>query len=343
MAKNKFFYNRVYNVRRNIINAIIIGICIIGIIICFIVTSRFKGNNPSEPDSIINIKNEVTVEINDNISKDMFFSKLENIKLDEIEITYPVDNITSKTGKYDVKIKVNEKNYDSTLIVVDTEKPTLTLKNVTINENGNYSANDFVSKCTDNSGDKCIISFYEDAVDENGNKIKFTSYREKGTYNIKISAKDGSGNEIVKDATLSINKSGNSSSSTPVKPEACKYGNADYDTSKYVIAVSIASNNCAISLDLYKDAKMTEKINKLMETETIRIKKDVDALNLNGRFALNRQISTIFNNDGTGLVGYELSITINITSNNETSNVVTYKVNSEGKRIFSNNPYNLPN
>ena len=37
MAK-KFFYNRVYNTKRTIINLIIIGVCVIGVIICFVVT-----------------------------------------------------------------------------------------------------------------------------------------------------------------------------------------------------------------------------------------------------------------------------------------------------------------
>ncbi len=343
MAKNKFFYNRIYNTRRNIINAIIIGVSIIGIILCFIFTSKFYGSNPNEPTGEIDIKNEVTVEINENFSKEIFFAKLENINIDDIEIEYPNNYNISKVGSYPIIITINGKNYDSTLNIVDTEKPNLNVKNVTINENEKYSVNNFIVNCTDNSNKDCNISFYNDAINEDGNKINYSNYTETGSYNIKISAKDESGNESIKDATLIINnKNGTSTPATPINQE-CKYGNSEYDTEKYLVAVSITNNNCAVSLDLYKDSAMTEKINKLMETETIRIRKDVDALNLNGRFALNRQISAVFNSTGNGLVGYELSITVNITENKESKNVVTYKVNSDGKRIFSNNPYNLSN
>lgn len=342
MAKNRFFYNRVYNVKRNIINAIIIGVCIIGVIICFILISNFqKRKEPERPESILNIKSEVTVEVNDSISKDMFFSKIENINLDEIEISYPVENITSKIGKYDIIIKINDKNYNSTLLVVDTQKPELTLKDVIIKKGEKYNSSDFVTSCYDNSNNECIISFYRDAIDENGSKIDYSSIKDSGVHNIKISAMDESGNEVVKDATLTINNT----TLKPVTPviETCKYGNSEYDTSEYVLAVSTVANNCAISLDLYNDSTMTEKINKLMETETIRIKKDIDTLNLNGRFALNRQITAVFNNKGDGLVGYQLAISVNMSNNNETRNIVSYKINLDGKRVFSNNPYNLAN
>lgn len=339
MAKNKFFYNKVYNVKRNIINAIIIGICVVGIILCFIFTSKFYGNNPNEQKNL-DIKSEVTIEVNDTINKEIFFSKLENVNLDEIEIIYPDDFTTEKVGRSNIIIKVNDKNYDSILNVVDTEMPNLVVKNVKINENGSYNPNSFVSKCTDNSKNDCVISFYE-AVDTDGNKINYGEYTESGTYNIKISAKDESGNEAIKEAKLTITKKNGTTTTVNPVVEECKYGNANYNTKEYILTVPISVNNCAVSIDLYKDETMTEKINKIMETETIRIKKDVDSLNLKGRFALNRQISTVFNTSGNGLVGYELTMTINITSNNESSNVVSYKLNSDGKRIFINNPYNL--
>ena len=80
MAK-KFFYNKVYNTRRTIINIVIIGICIIGIIVCFIITSNFQGEDHTTPEKTLNIKNEVTIEINQTYSKEIFFSKIENVDL----------------------------------------------------------------------------------------------------------------------------------------------------------------------------------------------------------------------------------------------------------------------
>lgn len=341
--KGRFFYNKIYNTKRNIINAIIIGVSLIGIILCFIFTSKFYGTNPSDIQNDINIKSEVVVEINQKFNDDIFFSKLENVSLDDIKITYPDNYNISNVGKYNVIITINGKNYDSTLVVVDTERPNLVLKDVTINENEYYTANSFVTSCTDNSNKDCNISFYNDAIDQDGNKINYNHYNQSGTYTIKISAKDESNNEIIKDATLTINKKNSTTTVTPPTNKECKYGNGEYDTSKYIVSVSIVDNNCAISLDLYKDSTMTEKVNKLMETETLKIKKDIDALNISGKLTLNRQISAIFNNSGTGLVGYELSITVNVNDNNNSKNVVSYKVNSEGKRVFSNNPYNLEN
>ena len=78
-----------------------------------------------------------------------------------------------------------------------------------------------------------------------------------------------------------------------------------------------------------------------METETTRIKKDVEALNLAGTLALNRMISAVVNKTGDGIVGYELKITITITNNGESKKITEYKVDKDGKRVFIDNPYNL--
>lgn len=340
MAK-KFFYNRVYNTRRNIINIIIIGVCVIGIIVCFIVTSNFQKKEENKPEKVLNIKSEVTVEVNETYSKEIFFSKIENVNLDQIEISYDENFDISKIGKYNVLIKVNDKDYNSTLIVVDTTKPELMTKNVTINEQDSYSAQDFVSECKDNSNDQCIISFYE-GVDEEGNKPDYSKYTSNGIYSVKIIAKDTSGNFTIKEEKLFIKKKGNTK---PIEeqttPQTCKYGNDSYDKDNYIIAIEVATNHCAVSLDLYKDSSMTEEINKLMNSESIKIQKDVDALNLSGTFALNRKITAVVNTTGDGIVGYELQITVTVSQNNSSKIIAEYKIDTDGKRIFSINPYNL--
>ena len=78
-----------------------------------------------------------------------------------------------------------------------------------------------------------------------------------------------------------------------------------------------------------------------METETTRIKKDVEALNLTGTLALNRKISAVVNKTGDGIVGYELKMTVTITDNGEAKTVTEYKVDKNGKRVFIENPYKL--
>lgn len=337
MAK-KFFHNRVYNTKRNIINAIIIGVCIIGVIICFIVVSSFEGEDHRQENGNISIKNETTIEINEAFTKDIFFSKVENVDLEKIEIKY-FEDIT-KIGRYEVIIVINDKDYTSILNVVDTKIPELTLKDVTIDKGKTYTPYDFVENCSDNSNSDCKISYY-DGQDEDGNVIDYSKYTEPGNYEIKISALDDAGNQTFKIAKLTIKSSNSTGNTPPPKPVSCKYGNGTYDTNSYLLAVNVTTNNCAVSLDLYNDAAMTAKINKIMDTETTKIKKDVEALKLTGTLALNRKITAVTNTSGNGIVGYEIKMIVTINNKDKIENVVEYKVNSEGKRIFISNPYKL--
>ena len=340
MAK-KFFYNRVYNTKRTIINIVIIGVCVIGIIICFILTSNFQGESKKTPGGELSIKKEATVEVNEKFANDIYFSKIENVDLSKIKINYPDNYDISKVGKYDVKIVIDGKSYDSSLNVVDTAKPELTLKELTIKPNATYSANDFVESCTDNSNTKCNITYYAEGVDEEGKAINYENYKKAGTYSIKISATDETGNQTVKETKLIIQNSNNTNPPVEEPNTKCKYGNGEYDSENYLIAIDITSNNCAVSLDLYKNTNTTKEIDQLMETETTRIKKDVESLNLAGTLALNRMISAVVNKTGDGIVGYELKITITITNNGESKKITEYKVDKDGKRVFIDNPYNL--
>lgn len=342
MAK-KFFYNRVYNTKRTIINLIIIGVCVIGVIICFVVTSNFQGENKNTPEGTLSLKKEVTIEVNEKYTNEIFFAKIENMDLDDIEVTYPEDFDTANIGEYEVTININNKNYTSTLKIVDTTKPELTIKEATITSGKSYSVKSFVDKCTDNSGKDCNIEFYQDGIDEDGNKIDYSKYNETGTYAIKVAATDESGNQTVEETKLNIVKTQDTTPEPEVeKPTtSCKYGNSEYDTTNYLIAVDITNNKCALSLDLYKDTSTTKEINKLMETETTKIKKDVDALNLTGTLALNRKVTAVVNTSGDGIVGYELKMTVTLTNNGKSTIVAEYKVNSKGKRVFITNPHKL--
>jgi len=337
MAK-KFFYNRVYNTRRTITNLVIIGVCIIGVIICFIITSNFEGENQNTPEGALSIKKESTIEVNENFTKEIFFSKIENVELDEIEVTYPDNFDSSIPGIYNIILKINNKNYESKLNIVDTTRPELIVKELTIEEGKSYGITDFIESCSDNSNKECKIEFYTEGIDEEGNKINYSTFKEKGVYSIKISAKDDSGNQTVQETKLTIGKSENNK---PEAPVICKYGNNEYDKNNFLVAVDITSNKCAISLDLYKDSTMTNEINRLMDTESIKITKDVDNLKLKGTLALNRKITAVVNNSGDGIVGYELRMTVTSTINDKSEIIVDYKLDSNGKRVFIKNPYNL--
>ena len=344
MAK-KFFYNKVYNTKRTIINAIIIGVCVIGVIICFIVVSSFEAEDHSAKTGNISIKNEVSVEVNEEFENDIFFSKIENFDIEDIQVNYELDYDISKVGKYNITIVIDNKEYKTILNVIDTKMPELTLKDLEISNNKIYTAKDFVENCIDNSKQECKISFYDKGIDEEGNSVDYSKYTEAGTYQIKIAAQDESGNQVVKDATLKIgnpkneNNPGNQGGNTT--PTTCKYGDNKYDTNNYLIAVDITTNKCAVSLDLYKNEEMTKDINKLMDAETKSIKKDVEALNLTGTLALNRKVTAVINTSGNGIVGYELKMTITNTNKGKSETVVEYKLDSNGKRVFITNPHNL--
>jgi len=339
MAK-KFFNDRVHNTKRTIINLVIIGVCIIGVIVCFIITSNFQGENHNTPEATLSIKREVTIEINDQIKTEIFFSKIENTNIDNIEVLYPENFNLSKPGMYTITLVIDSKDYYTNLYVVDTTKPDLEVKELTIREDGSYNANDFIKNCIDNSNDKCNISFYEDGVDEEGKPIDYSKYKNPGTYAIKISAKDSSGNQIVKETKLTIGNKQNTNENKPVIVN-CKYGNSVYDKNNYLVAIDITTNGCAVSLDLYKDASMTTEINKLMNTESTRIKKDVDKLNINGTLALNRKVTAVINTTGDGIVGYELRMTVTMSKKDKTETIVDYKVDANGERAFITNPYKL--
>lgn len=347
MAK-KFFYNRVYNTKRTIINVVIIGACIIGVIICFIVTSNFQGENKNKnKDRNLNLT-EARVEVNSTFTNEVFFSKIENVDVNDLKVTYPSNYDISKVGSYSVIIEIDGKKYNTTLIVEDTTKPVLKLKDVTINAGESYSASDFVESCEDNSKAECNIDFYKNSLDEDGNSIDYSKYTESGTYLIKIAAKDGSDNQEIQEAELIIKGKSSQIPDEPDEPKVCKYGNNEYDTNLYLLTYDITTNNCAVSLDKYKDPETAAEINKIMENEDKRIKREVDALRLQeiydvetAELALANNLRSIVNTTGDGIVGYELSIAVKLTNGNETITIVEYKLDKDGKRVFITNPYNL--
>ena len=207
-----------------------------------------------------------------------------------------------------------------------------------------YKASDFVSKCTDNSKEKCVIEFYDEAVNQDGKAIDYSKYSSPGTYTIQIMAHDNSNNYTpATNATLTItekkkdsNKKKTDTTSTTIKKE-CKYGDNKYDKTKYVLATNITEDGCAIDLNLYQNEDLTKAVDNLMEKETVKLKKDFSVLNVPGSYTLNRNTQAILNNSGTGIVGYALHMELLI----DDEIVESYFVNSDGSRVYSVNKYNL--
>ena len=355
MAK-KFFYNRVYNTRRTIINIIIIGVCIIGVIICFIITSNSQIESKNKKEGILNIKDEVIIEVNQAISKEIFFSKIENMDFNIVDVIYGDDFDIGKPGNYKITIKVNDSknqntNYYSTLKIIDTTRPVLVTKNLSIKEDEFYSAKDFVTSCTDNSKKECIITFFDDGIDEEGNIVDYSKYNKEGLYPIKIIAKDQSGNITINETKLLIiKKSGRST----LKPNntACKYGDDSYDVNANTLAFNITTNHCAVNSELlsryyaqngreYTNDDPT--IKQLLLKEKERISKDINSLNFDNSSSINvlQNINSINNASNFGFIGYQIHVIISFTKNGENSLIAEYKLDTGGKRVFISNPYNL--
>lgn len=329
----KFFNKKVHSTQKTMTQIIIICACVIGIIICFVLANYFNSKKPK--DAVIEMRDSVYIEINTELpDKTIFFTTLENVSEDDIKISY-ADVDIAKIGEYPVTIKIYNEKYSVKVHVVDTIAPMLTLEEIHIDENQEYQAKDFVTSCTDNSTENCQISFYDLAVDQDGNSIDYSKYKENGKYKIQIVGSDSSENSVVKDTFLIIGTGEETPSNT------CKYGSNEYDKDKYIMAVDISENGCAIDANLYKDEQQYAAINRVMDEETERLKKEFKKLKGEGTIQLFRNPSVILNKEETGIVGYTLHIKMEITQNGTTEVVEEYDLTQDGKRIFTINKYNL--
>lgn len=158
-----------------------------------------ESSNIQTKEEKINIKENVEVEINSEVLNIKNF--FENSNFSDGEINYfesdkkiKFDTKYNKIGSFKVVMKINDKNYETTLNVVDKLAPTLKLKELTITLGDKLEINSFVESCTDNSEEDCILSYKE-------NK----KYTKVGTYDVTIIAKDKSDN-VVEETTKLIVK-----------------------------------------------------------------------------------------------------------------------------------------
>ena len=338
MAK-KFFKQKVHSKKRTITQIIIIIVCVIGIAICFFVAHYFNSKLPE--GAVAELRDSVAIEVHGDLpEKTTFFSQLENIDDKDITINYEgVDK--DKIGDYPITIKVYKKKYKVTLRIVDTTIPELTVKNIAILEGTKYKARDFVESCTDNSNEDCQITFYDLALDQDGQKIDYANYTALGTYPIQIVASDSSQNQTAPVTVyLTISQDENQKPVENPKPTSCKYGTDDYDASKYIMAAKVSENGCALDLNLYQDENFVKIINNVADNEVKRLKTEFQKLKVKSESitSVNQLEKTILNTTGKGIVGYSLQIQV-INSDNEI--VEDYFLKLDGSRVFTVNKYNL--
>lgn len=335
----KFFNQKVKGSSNKSMAAyIIVGVCVLLVFVCIILVVLFSNRTPE--DARIEIRDVVTVEINSEIpDKTLFFSELQNVKEDEIDISFAEADLT-KVGEYPVEINLRGETYESKLAVVDTQAPNLVARNYNIAIGDTYSAEDFVESCTDNSGEDCIIEFYTMGMDQDGVTIDYGSYTDEGTYTVQIIASDSSGNSTTAtSATLTIGEA-----SGPVTPTTCTYGNSEYDSNTYILGINVTQNGCALDLNLYQNESVTAPAYELANADTEKLQKEISKLNINENLErnLSRLISPVLNTAGTGIVGYTVHMELAIKYEDGHEEVVaSYYINTDGKRVYSINTYNL--
>ena len=111
---NRFFYDKVYNLTRIVLNITLIISLIALIIISFSVVSDKKLNDPREN---YGIKNSLTVPIGTDVEKRMFFDFEKSDFSELAEVIYPNSYDKNKKGKYEIIININNQQFISYLIV----------------------------------------------------------------------------------------------------------------------------------------------------------------------------------------------------------------------------------
>lgn len=338
MAK-KFFNSKVASRKRNLVNGVIISICVIGVAVCLYFTQYYDFGGSEETS--VKLQDSISLEIfSSPPANDIFFSSLSGVDEDDIEVDMSAVDFNS-IGSYIVVVSVEGSEYEVTLNIVDATSPTLELNELVIEDGETYILDDFIVSCTDNSNDECLISYDTSSVTENGDSIDFSSYYETGTYTITIKASDSSGNTAYKSTTLTIGDV----SSAPEEPEedpevtSCTYGTNSYDEDNYLLTYNVSTNGCAISLDSYLNESVQEPINSIADTETTKIKTEINTIaDLDSSLHINRSINAITNLTGNGFVGYSLLISV---TNEDGDVIVSYYLDENSYRYYLVNPYNL--
>lgn len=121
-----------------------------------------------------------------------------NDEISETSFTTIKDNkrYLKKINTYKVVIESDNNKYTSTLKIVDTTAPTITLKNVAISEGEKYSAKDFLSSYSDNSGSNSYTISFKDE--------RYSNFKNVGNYSVVVTVCDQSKNCTDKTGSLTI-------------------------------------------------------------------------------------------------------------------------------------------
>ena len=270
----RFFFNQTFQKKQRRITIITIVCVITAIIVTFSVTNKFYDNSGEKGQIKYKVKEQYDVELFNVMPSFLnYFETIENVPLNSIQIQYPEgftydengDNCTdeqltiiknirngqdkaenyddpfgclafvpNKVGSYTVVITVGGEKNSLRLNVVDSLPPTFEAQNVTITNEETYNASTFITSCYDNSKTDCIFDFYHPL---RGEIVDYSRYTEPGTYEIKVVAKDKSGN-TAEPKTVSLTIKGvnyytvsfNSNGGSAVESQTVREGSKAYSS-----------------------------------------------------------------------------------------------------------------
>lgn len=239
--KKRFIFDENYikkYAKKGRLKWLIIGLSILVlIIIIIIVVLATRNSGPGNVEPAIpgyQLKESLTIEAGSPLPEVTdYFDVLENIDINEIQVTYPdefelsydtslcteeeinaiyeteepnfedydcVENYLITPATYGVTIELQGEEYTVNLIVEDTNAPVLITQNVEIYEGDSYELNDFVASCYDITSE-CNIDYY---TEENG-EVDYVNITQVGEHAIWLIATDNYGNTTEPiEATLTI-------------------------------------------------------------------------------------------------------------------------------------------
>lgn len=354
----KFFFDKVHTKRNYTVPIIIGAVLLIIVITTFLTTRYFKSTKKPDNEIKLVLKDYLEIELHKELPQASDYVKeMKNIGYSDLEVIYPenlktisdkkncqneddsacIKNLVDSLGNFEVIIKSTklEKEYKLELKVVDKTKPVLILKDYKITEGKTYKIENFVESCTDNSGDACILEYVDTDKTENNENIDYSKIKEVGTHNIKIVAKDASGNKTTQETKLTINKK---------KETTCQYGNLKYSDT-YVIATRIENTNCAISVkeaeSITNKAALRHNKKLVKEIQEAYLQNTIDKMNLEGQITYEISYGLVYNSTKKGVVGYYLMGEAKQTIGTTTTTIARYYINEQGNRVWKINTLNL--
>lgn len=348
----RFFNGKVKKDRTSLIKYCVIGVGVLIIIILLCAIGCRPTNNYND---LFKLKEDgVTIELGDYVPEATeFFEEIDDYPfVDKLKVEYDTEKCdTNKIGECDITITgIDIDPFATKLYIKDTTAPELELKEaIQIDVNQEYTADDFVYECYDNTDSECKIYFYTEATDENGEPIDYSLYKNNGTYKIQIVAEDESGNKSKPQESELIIGTG------IIGDMTCSYGNLTVSPSrvKFPIAVIVGDEyeNCAIDRNLWDSVTTQVPANDLYTTDYNRLKDQMgDVLKKNFPKGANIKVYpnfiSVLNDSLTGLVGYGIYVKVYVAEPDKQIDldenlVMSYYINSDGSRLYTTNKYKI--